>query len=83
MKTNFYSLFHDLLKKSRFFLYYKCTVKILKIMDNEILLKLKQNMESETKVIKCQTKEKPIPKYNSQTGMWEIKMDGTRIILDF
>ena len=78
-----YSLFHDLLKKSRFFLYYECTFKILKIMDNEILLKLKQNMESETKVIKCQTKEKPIPKYNSQTGMWEIKMDGTRIILDF
>ena len=78
-----YSLFHYLLIKSRFFLYYKCTFKFLKIMDNEILLKLKQNMESETKVIKCQTKEKPIPKYNSQTGMWEIKMDGTRIILDF
>ena len=64
-------------------LFWKCTFKFLKIMDNEILLKLKQNMESETKVIKCQTKEKPIPKYNSQTGMWEIKMDGTRIILDF
>lgn len=78
-----YSLFHSLLKNSSFFLYYKCTFKFLKIMDNEILLKLKQNMESETKVIKCQTKEKPIPKYNSQTGMWEIKMDGTRIILDF
>ena len=44
-------------------------------MDNEILFKLKQNMESETKVVEC--------KYNSQTGMWEIKMDGTRIILDF
>ena len=52
-------------------------------MDNEILFKLKQNMESETKVVECQTKEKPIPKYNSQTGMQEIKMDGTRIILDF
>ena len=64
------------------FLYYKRNLNNL-IMDNEILLKLKQNMESETKVIKCQTKEKPIPKYNSQTGMWEIKMDGTRIILDF
>ena len=52
-------------------------------MDYEILFKLKQNMESEAKVVECQTKEKPIPKYNSQTGMWEIKMDGTRIILDF
>ena len=55
----------------------------LKIMDNEILLKLKQRMESETKVVECQTKEKPVPRYNSQTGMWEIKMDGTRIMLDF
>lgn len=52
-------------------------------MDNEILLKLKQSMESETKVVECQTKDKPVPRYNSQTGMWEIKMDGTRIILDF
>ena len=52
-------------------------------MYNEILLKLKQNMESNTKVVEWNTKEKPIPKYNSQTGMWEIKMDGTRIILDF
>ena len=52
-------------------------------MDSEILLKLKQNMESETKVIECQTKKKPIPVYNSQTGMWEIKMDGKRIMLDF
>ena len=74
---------HDKLTNHDTLLYYKCTFKFLKIMDNEILLKLKQNMESETKVIKCQTKEKPIPKYNSQTGMWEIKMDGTRIILDF
>ena len=64
-------------------LIWKCTFNFLKIMDNEILFKLKQNMESETKVVECQTKEKPIPKYNSQTGMWEIKMDGTRIILDF
>ena len=52
-------------------------------MDNEILLKLKQSMESENKVLECQTKEKPIPKYNSQIGMWEIKMDDSRIILDF
>lgn len=52
-------------------------------MDNEILLKLKQSMESETKVVEYQTKEKPVPRYNSQTGMWEIKMDGTRIMLDF
>ena len=52
-------------------------------MDNEILLKLKQNMESDTKVVECKTKEKPSPRYNSQTGMWEIKMDGTRIMLDF
>ena len=53
-------------------------------MDNEILLKLKQSMKSsETKVVECQTKEKPVPRYNSQTGMWEIKMDGTRIMLDF
>ena len=52
-------------------------------MDNEILWKLKQNMESNARVVECNTKEKPIPKYNSQTGMWEIKMDGTRIILDF
>ena len=64
------------------FLYYKRNLNNL-IMDNEILLKLKQNMESNTKVVECNTKEKPIPKYNSQTGMWEIKMDGTRIILDF
>ena len=52
-------------------------------MDSEILFKLKQNMESETNVVECQIKEKPIPKYNSQTGMWEIKIDDTRIILDF
>ena len=52
-------------------------------MDNDILLKLKQSMESDTKVVECKTKEKPIPRYNSQTGMWEIKMDGTRIMLDF
>lgn len=52
-------------------------------MDNEILLKFKQSMESDTKVVECQSKENPIPKYNSQTGMWEIKMDGTRIMLDF
>ena len=64
------------------FLYYKRNLNNL-IMDNEILLKLKQNMESDTKVVECKTKEKPIPRYNSQTGMWEIKMDGTRIILDF
>lgn len=40
-------------------------------------------MKSDTKVVERQSKEKPIPKYNSQTGMWEIKMDGTRIMLDF
>lgn len=54
-----------------------------KIMDNEILLKLKQKMESDTKVVECQTKVKPVPTYNSQTGMWELRIDGKRIMLDF
>ena len=52
-------------------------------MDNEILLKLKKNMVSDTMVVECQTNEKPIPKYNAQTGMWELRIDGKRLMLDF
>ena len=52
-------------------------------INNEILVKLGVNTETNDKVIECHSKEKPIPRYNSQTGMWEIKMDGTRIMLDF
>ena len=41
------------------------------------------NPETNDKVMECQTKVKPVPKYNAQTGMWELKIDGTRIMLDY
>lgn len=52
-------------------------------ISNEILVKLGVNPETNDKVMECQTKVKPIPKYNAQTGMWELKIDGTRIMLDY
>ncbi len=52
-------------------------------ISNEILLKLKKNIVSDTMVVECQTKVKPVPKYNAQTGMWELRIDGTRIMLDY